>query len=343
MPGSFGNGRGRPPSPEDIINEVFGRLRAGGGNRLIAAGVALAVLAWLATGLYQVNPSEVGVVLRFGRVVTTTVPGLHWHVPWPVDSVIKTPVTRVLKEEIGFRTIDVGPPARYRSIVEESRMLTADGNIVDVDFIVQYRIQDALQFLFNVRDPTDTLRDAAQAAMRTVIGSNSIDAALTEGRLEIQIRAQELLQAHLDLYEAGILITTVKLQDVVPPTPVQDAFKDVISAEQDKERMINEAQGFANDIVPKARGTAAERVNEAKGYAEARVKRAEGLAKNFELVSDAYRKAPVVTRKRMYLETMEKVLTGADKVILDEAAAGSVLPLLPLNKALGGPPAGGAQ
>ena len=324
-----------------MIKDIFNRVRAGlpaglpsGGGAI--AGLLVALLLWAATGLYQVDPSEVGVVLRFGRVVTTTSPGLHWHLPWPVERVLKPPVTVVHKEEIGFRTLDVGPPARYRPVLEEARMLTEDGNIVELNFIVQYRIKDPVAFLFNVRDPTETLRDSAESAMRDVIGHTSINMALTEGRFQIQTQAEQLLQGILDGYAAGLHIATVKLQDVAPPGPVQDAFKDVINAEQDRERMVNEAQGFANDILPKARGMAAQIVNRSEGYSAGRVKAAEGEAARFELLYEAYAKAPEVTRRRMYLETMEAVLPTMDKVIVDSHIADGVLPMLPLGEMGGG-------
>ena len=332
MAAPFGKGSGRRVGPASIIDEAFENIR-----KRMPSGVlgplVLGVVAvlWLATGLYQINPSEVGVVLRFGKVVHQTAPGLHWHLPWPVERVVKVPVTRILKEEIGFRTLTVGPPARYRTVTEESRMLTSDGNIVELDFIVQFQIKDPIAFLFNVRDPYDTLRDSAESAMREVLGRTTIDNALTEGRLAVQTDAQELLQEIVDLYGAGLYISTIKLQDVKPPGPVQDAFKDVINAEQDKERLINQAQGFANDIVPKARGTAAQRINEAEGYAAAVVKRAEGAAKRFELVHAAYTKAPKVTRTRMYIEAMEDILPGIEKIVLETGASGQVLPLLPLR------------
>lgn len=311
---------------DDALNEIRRRTSKWGGW-----GTMLAIIAvWLASGIYQVNPSEVGIVLRFGRYHQTTPPGLHWRVPQPFDTVTKVPVTVVRKEEIGFRTVSVGPPARYRSVVEESRMLTSDGNILDLDFIVQYRIADPVAYLFRVRHPVETLRDCAESAMREVIGRSTIDIALTEGRGAIQIEAQDLLQGMLDSYDSGLNVTTVKLQDVTPPDDVQDAFKDVISAEQDKERMINEAEGFANDILPKARGTAAQRLNEAQAYTESIVKEAEGESGRFDLIRKAYEQAPEITRTRMYLETMETVLPGAHKVIVSSSVAGSVLPLLPL-------------
>ncbi len=319
-----------------MISELFETVRRRLPRGLGATVLAIVILCgWLATGLYQVNPSEVGIVLRFGKAVASTTPGLHWHLPWPIERVLKPPITVVLKEEIGFRTIDVGPPARYRDVTEESRMLTADGNIIELDFIVQYRIKDPIAFLFHVRDPSETLRDAAESAMREVVGYTTIDQALTEGRLEIQTEAQAELQEILDHYDAGLLVTTVKLQDVVPPGPVQDAFKDVINAEQDKKRMINQAEGFANDILPKARGSAAQLLNEAEGYAASVVKQAEGAAKRFELIEAAYRKAPEVTRTRLYLETMERVLPDIDKVLIDEATSKRMLPLLPLGNNTG--------
>jgi len=337
--GPFGNGSGGQSDADRLIAEAFESIRKripSGAIGILALLIALVL--WLATGLYQVNPSEAGVVLRFGKVVQITPPGLHWHLPWPVERVFKPAVTEVKKEEVGFRTIDVGPPARYRSVTEESRMLTADGNIVELDFIVQFRIKEPIAFLFRVRDPYEMLRDSAESAMREVVGRTSIDDALTEGRLEIQTKAQTLLQDILDRYDSGLQVSTVKLQDVTPPGPVQDAFKDVINAEQDKERLINEAQGFSNDILPKARGTAAQIVNEAQGYAAAVVKDAEGAAERFELVHAAYAKAPGVTRKRMYIEMFESILPGIDKIIVDGAIAGQVIPFLPLKPLSGAEP-----
>jgi membrane protease subunit HflK len=328
----------RTPNPEDIVAEIFARARksgAGGASSTsMLAVLAAAFVVWLATGVYQVGSSEVGVILHFGKAAGATSPGLHWHVPWPVQQVIKVPVAMVNKQEIGFRTIDPGPPARYRPVVAEARMLTSDGNILDLDFIVQYRIQDPLLYLFKVRDPIETLRDCAESAMREVIGSNDINTALTEGRGAIQVRAQHHLQSMLDGYESGLLITTVKLQDVEPPDAVQDAFKDVIAAEQDKERRINEAEGFANDILPKARGKAAQRVNDAHAYSETVVKEAEGSAGRFELVREAYSRAPEITRKRMYLETLEAILPAIDKVIVDESIASEMLPVMDLPGAV---------
>jgi membrane protease subunit HflK len=314
---------------QEALEQMRSRIPSG------IAGIAallFALVAWMATGVYQVNPSEIGVVMRFGRVTATTPPGLHWHLPWPIETVLKPPVTRVLKAELGFRTLDPGPPARYRPVTEESRMLTRDGNIIELDFVVQYRIDDPVAYLFNILDPNETLRHTAESAMREVIGHSTIDAALTEGRMEIQTAAHELLQQTLDTYDSGLKITTVKLQDVVPPGPVQDAFKDVINAEQDLQRMINEAEGFANDILPKARGMAAQMINEAQGYAEARLKESEGETQRFTLLRDEYAKAREVTRKRLYLETLEAILPDIEKYVVEGGSGTGALPILQLKQ-----------
>lgn len=336
MAEGFGNGTTGPPTPERMLQEALEQMRGRIPSGIAGMAVLLfALVAWLSTGLYQVNPSEIGVVMRFGRVAGTTPPGLHWHLPWPIETVLKPPVTRVLKAELGFRTLDPGPPARYRSVTEESRMLTRDGAIIELDFVVQYRIDDPVAYLFNILDPNETLRHSAESAMREIIGRSTIDAALTEGRMEIQTESHTLLQHTLDTYNSGLKVTTVKLQDVVPPGPVQDAFKDVINAEQDLQRMINEAEGFANDILPKARGMAAQMVNEAEGYAEARVKEAEGESQRFTLLRDEYAKAPEVTRKRLYLETLEAILPSIEKYVIEGGSGGTgtgTLPLLQLNQ-----------
>ena len=236
------------------------------------------------------------------------------------------------KVEVGFRTVAVGPPARYKDVSTESQMLTGDENIVSLEFIVQFKIKDSIQYLFNVRDPRGALRDAAESAMRETIGKKEIDEALTTGKGVIQNEAQELLQATLDSYSAGIQVLTIKLQDVDPPDAVNDAFKDVINAQQDKERAVNEALGYRNDIIPKARGVAEQTINEAKAYKEALVKNAEGESERFIKLYQEYRLAKFVTRKRLYLETLEKVFAGSQKIVLDDQAGKRVLPYLPLEK-----------
>jgi len=339
----------RRPSQDPFadLQEIWERLRAqlpkGGGGGGAGGGwkvnpfliAAVVLLLWLLTGIYIVAPDERGIVLRFGTVVRETDPGPHYHLPWPFEEVIRPSITAIRKEEVGFRTIAQGPPARYQEVPVEALMLTGDENIVSLESIVQYKVRaDATgptDFLFNVRNPQETVRDAAEAAMREVIGRTEIDQALTEGKEDVQQEAQGVLQAILDRYGAGVEVVTVKLQDVDPPQQVSDAFKDVISAQQDKERLINEASGYANDVVPRARGQAAQLVNEAEAYAEAKVRDAAGVAQRFTALQTEYAKAKDVTRRRLYLETMESILPEMNKIIMDDAAARQAVPYLPLD------------
>jgi membrane protease subunit HflK len=340
---SSGNGpdwpprRQRPPAedPLELLREIGERWRgfSPGVSPWLVAAILLAL--YLLTGIYIIAPDERGVVLRFGKAVRDSDPGPHYRLPWPVEQVVKVPVTRINKEELGFRTVSSGPPARYRQVGAEALMLTGDNNIVSLDFIVQYRVKSTPEgptdFLFNVQNPAGAVRDAGEAAMREVIGASKIDDALTEGKERIQVEAETLLQKILDGYGTGIEVVTVKLQDVDPPEAVSDAFKDVISAEQDKERMINEARGYQNDIVPKARGEAAQQVNEALAYRETKVRDAEGIAGRFNAVYEEYAKAPEVTARRLYLETMEEILPRIETIILDDSVAGHAVPYLPLD------------
>ncbi len=344
MPGSFPfPPRDRRDDPFAEIQMVFDKVRghfaSRGPSRINPWLIALIVLlVYLATGIYIVAPDERGIVLRFGRVVREADPGPGYHLPWPFEEVLKPPVTQSLTEEFGFRTVSVGPPARYQDVDPEALMLTGDENIVKLQFIVQFKVKTgptgATDFLFNIRDQERTVRDAAEATMREVLGRNDIDNALTEGKEQIQQDAQALLQRTLDEYRAGLEVVTVKLQDVDPPAQVSDAFKDVISAQQDKERLINEARGYANDVVPKARGQAAQLLNEAEGYSAAKVQEAGGAAQRFTAVQEEFEKARDVTRLRLYLETMEQVLARANKIILDDVAGKQVVPYLPLDQAL---------
>jgi membrane protease subunit HflK len=335
----------RRPQPDplaDILrlwDDIKSRLPRGGGpgrwrpNPLIFFGIAL--LVWAASGIYIVAPDQRGIVLRFGRVTGETAPGPHYHLPWPIEQVLRPSVTAIRKEEVGFRTVDVGPPARYQEIDAEALMLTGDDNIVKLEFIVQYKVRaDATgttDFLFNVRDPQQALRAAAEAAMREVIGRTEIDQALTEGKEVVQLETQRVLQQILDLYRAGIEIVALKLQDVDPPNQVSDAFKDVISAQQDREKLINESRGYANDVVPRARGQAAQILNEAEGYSAAKTRDATGVAQRFIALQEEYAKAEGVTRRRLYLETMEEILPGMNKIILDDLSAKQAVPYLPLE------------
>jgi modulator of FtsH protease HflK len=329
--GQFRIGRDRPPGS--------GAPGAPGGRGIHPWAWALvALVLWLLSGVFIVAPDERGIVLRFGRVVREADSGPGYHLPWPIEEVFRPSVTQIRKEEFGFRTIDVGPPARYSDEDSEALMVTGDENIVKLQFIVQYRIKQdadgARDFLFNLRNPEQTIRDSAEAAMREVIGRNKIDDALTEGKERIQNDAQALMQQILDHYDSGIEVMTIKLQDVDPPDQVADAFKDVISAQQDRERLINESRGYANDVVPKARGQAAQLLNEADAYAQSKVNEAQGAAGRFVALHDEYTKASGVTRTRLYLETMEEVLGRANLLLLDESAGKQVVPYLPLDQML---------
>jgi membrane protease subunit HflK len=260
-----------------------------------------------------------------------TQPGPHWHLPYPMEAVQKPKVTQVRRIEVGFRTITSGPPARYQKVPTEALMLTGDENIVSCEFIVQYRVKDPMAFLFNIREPEAAARAAAEASMREVVGRNTVDDVLTEKKEKIQVEAAELLQAVLDSYNAGLRVDYVKLQDVYPPEPVIDAFRDVASAREDRERLKNEAEAYSNDILPKARGEAAQRINEAQAYQETQVKTAQGDSARFLALLEQYRRAKDVTRKRLYLDAMGKILSRA-KIVLTEGRGGNgVLPLLPLQ------------
>lgn len=294
--------------------------------------IAILGLMWLATGIYIIAPDEKGVVMRFGRWVATTGPGPHYHLPTPIESVLKPKVTEVKRIEVGFRTIDQGPPARYSDVPQESLMLTGDENILDIDIIVQYRILDPGKFLFNIRDPHVTVRVASEAALREVIGSNTIDEALTVGKFAIQENTKRLLQQILDSYGSGLQIVAVQLQDVHPPEQVREAFRDVASAKEDKIRLINEAEGYRNAILPETRGRAAQIINNAEAYMEEKILKAKGDADRFKSVLAEYTKAKDITRTRLYLETMEEILPEMDKFILGGDSGNAVLPILPLGK-----------
>jgi len=327
--GGFGGG---PKDPMEVLAALVERFK---GTKLpggiLGGVVVLAILGWAATGFYIVNPDEVGVVKRFGKYAYSTGAGPHWHLPYPVESVLRPKVTQVRRVEVGFRTVSPGPPARYQKVPAEALMLTGDENIVSCEFIVQYRVKDPMAFLFRVRGPDDAVRAAAEASMREVVGRNLVDDVLTEQREKIQIESTELLQHTVDLYEAGVKIDYVKLQDVVPPDPVIDAFRDVASAREDRERLKNEADAYANDILPKARGEAKQRLNGAQAYRETKIKTSEGDVARFLALLKEYEQAKEVTRRRLYLDSMGSVLSRA-KIVLTEAKGGAgVLPVLPLE------------
>ena len=286
------------------------------------------LVIWLLTGIYIVGPDEVGVVRTFGKFTRVTQSGLNWKFPSPIETANTPKVTEVKRIEFGFRSLKNG---QYRTVEKESLMLTGDENIVDAEMIVQYKIKDPVKYLFNIVEPELTVREAAEASLRTVVGRNKIDETLTTGKFTIQEETKEQVQSILDKYESGIHIVAVQLQDVSPPKEVIGAFKDVASAKEDKNRMINQAEGYRNDVIPKARGEAEAMIRDAEGFKESRIKRAEGDATKFTTILKEYKKAKSITEKRLYLETMEKVLPGIDKIIVPDKESGNMLNLLNLN------------
>jgi len=308
--------------------------------------VIVAVLLWLASGIYIVGPDEVGVVRRFGAFQTQTGPGPHYHWPAPLETVVKPKVTKVYRVEVGFQSLGRSEFSQQSRIVpKESLMLTGDENIVDVQFIVQYKIKDPALFLFNLNAQHSTVKSVAEAAMREVVGYNKIDSVLTTDKLVIQNECRNQMQQILDKYGAGIDILAVQLQDVHPPKEVIDAFKDVASAREDRSRFINEADAFRNDLLPKARGEAAVKINEAEAYKESKIRLSKGEAARFLSVLKEYNKAKDVTRRRMYLDTMERILSNPDleKVIISDKALKSSVPYLPLGQVGGAAAPKGGQ
>ena len=294
-------------------------------------GAALAL--WLFTGVYMVGPDEVGVVRTFGEFTRVAQSGLNYHFPYPIEQVNTPAVTEVKRIEIGFRTLRNG---QYRSVEKESLMLTGDENIVDAEMIVQYKIKDPVKYLFRIMEPELTVREAAEASLRTVVGRNKIDETLTTGKFKIQEETKIQLQLILDKYNSGIHVVAVQLQDVSPPKEVIGAFKDVASAKEDKNRMINQAEGYRNNVIPIARGEAEAMIRDAEGFKQARIKRSEGDAVKFTTILREYRKAKSITQKRLYLETMERVLPNIEKIIIPDKNSGNMLNLLNLNPGKGG-------
>ena len=339
--GSGPSPRGRGPQPPDFeellrrSQDRFRRVLPGGfgtGTGIAIVAIAIVVI-WLASGFYRVLPDEVGVVLRFGAYNRTTQPGLNYHLPVPIESVLRPSVTRVNRTEIGYRNAE-GPtrgPAS-RQVPEEALMLTGDENIVDVNFTVFWVVKDARSYLFNIRGPEATVKSAAESAMREVVGETPIAQALSEGRGKIESDTQGLLQGILNAYSAGIEVTQLQLLKVDPPAPVIDAFRDVQRALADRERLRNEAESYRNDIIPRARGDAVRIKQEADAYRQEIMARAQGDADRFLSVYNAFKVSQDVTIQRLYLETMEEVLKNSNKVIIDKTAEGGtgVLPYLPL-------------
>lgn len=290
---------------------------------------------YLVTGIYTVEPKEVGVVTRFGKFSTTTGPGLHYHWPYPFEAVTIVNVTDVRRLEIGFRTIESGPKLQSKDVLEEATMLTGDLSIVQVEVAVNYSIKDAANFLFKVENPEQTVKDATEATLRQIVGQNTTDDVLTSEKASIQVKARNMLQEILDGYECGIFVEGFLLQEVRVPNEVQQAYWDVASAKEDKQKRINEAQAYQNQIIPKARGEASKILNEAEGYKAARIAESKGEVVRFEELLTRYQMGQEVTRVRLYLETMGKVLPKLNKIIVPDGDE-SVLKLLNLNQEKGG-------
>ncbi|WP_334157333.1 FtsH protease activity modulator HflK [Oryzomicrobium sp.] len=340
--------QGGPPDLEEVwrdfnrkLSGIFGKKGGGDGGRggnggmpemnpkLFGGGIGvvagLVLLAWLASGFYIVDASQRGVVLQFGRFKETTEPGLRWRLPYPIESHEVVNLTGVRTVEVGYRG------SEKNKVLKEALMLTDDENIINIQFAVQYILKDPVEYLFNNRGPDDAVMQAAETAMREIVGKSQMDFVLYEGREQVAAQAQKLMQDILDRYKTGVLISKVTLQNAQPPEQVQAAFDDAVKAGQDRERQKNEGQAYANDVIPKAKGTAARLLAEATGYKQRVIAQAEGDASRFKQVVTEYAKAPEVTRQRLYLDTMQQIFSNTSKVMVDARGQGNLL-YLPLDK-----------
>ena len=337
--GPWGGGPSRPQPPdiEELLRRSQDRFKRfmpggkGGARRIIILAVG-ALLVWLATGFYVVQPEEEGVALIFGKLSKKTPPGLNYNLPPPIGDVIKPKVTRINRVQIGFRGGTGGVSATATSPVPaESLMLTGDENIIDIQFVTLWRIRDAEKYLFNIRNPDSSVKDASEAAMREIIGKSEFEYVRTQGRVAIEQEARELIQKILDDWGAGIQVSDVQLQKIDPPGNVLDAFRDVQAARADKERAVNEGTAYRNEVVQRAQGEAARITNDAEAYKAERIAVANGEASRFLAVLEQYRNQKEVTRQRIYLDTMKSVLGGMDKVLIENNRDGAgVVPYLPL-------------
>ena len=294
--------------------------------------IIIILAVWTLSGFYRVGTDEQGVVTRFGEYVRTTEPGLHYHIPFPVESVSKPKVTKVNRIEVGFRTSQTqfSQSTQTRQIPEEALMLTGDENIVDLNFTVFWIINDAKDFLFNVRNPEITIKSIGESVMREKIGQTPIDPILSEGKSIVEEEVKNKVQAVLDYYKSGVMVTQVQLQKADPPELVIESYRDVQRAKTDEQRLRNEAEAYRNDIIPKARGEAERKIQEAEAYKQEVVAKAQGEAQRFISVYDSYKESKDVTRQRIYLETLEKTLGKIDKIIVDKNAGSGIVPYLPL-------------
>ena len=326
-----GGPQGGPPDDED--NEDFGEMlrqtrdRARRLQRFILLGAIVAVVLWVGSGVYIVDPAEQGVVLQFGRHVNTSSPGVNYHLPWPIQNVVIVDIGNVRRAEIGFRSVS---GQESRRILEEALMLTADENIVEVGMLVQYRVTDAPAFVFNVNNPEAVLHTTTEVALRSAVGKMPIDGVITERRAEVQENTRAYLQELINEYNMGILITDVRLQVADAPDQVRDAFHEVVRAREDRERKVNEAEAYREDVVPRARGEAKRLLEQALAYQEERIRSARGESERFLSILAEYRLAPEVTRERMYIEAVEQAMANVEKVLISQSDS-SVLPFLPLR------------
>ena len=331
--GSGGFSGGNNDSIDDLLKDLKNKYKIKmpfkGGFKGVSFLILIAFVIWLATGFYRVEPDEQGVELLFGKWnESTTDPGLHYFFPTPIGKVLTPKVEAIRKINVGFRSNGNST----RDVLEESMMLTSDQNISDLDYTVLYRIKDAGQFLFNLRDPEETVKVISESVLREVVGQTNLEGLLTVSRQSVERDSRSLLQELLDEYEVGILIQSIQLQDVNPPREVIDAFDDVQKARQDKERTVNQAEAYSNRIVPEARGEAEKILQEAEGYKNKLIKQAEGEASRFIQVLDTYEQSKETTKKRIYLETLRDVLSGSSKIMIDQNSGNGVVPYLPLNE-----------
>lgn len=337
-------GGGKPPDLEELLRQgkdKLSKVAPGGslGGKGILLGLIVLLLIWGFSGLYRVQQDEQGVVLRFGKFIKTTQPGLNYHWPYPIENVIRPKVTKSHQVNIGMRSGGdefrrSGRRGAVRDVPEESLMLTGDENIVDLDFSVFWIIKDAGHYLFNIQNPIGTVKSVAESAMREIVGNSEIQPILSRNKAKTENAVKVLIQKTLDHYGAGIEITNVQLQKVDPPSQVIDSFRDVQAAKADQERARNEAEAYANKVVPEARGEAARILQEADAYKQKVIAESEGQSARFVSIYNEYKKAPEVTRKRMFLETLEEVLGQMNKVVIDTPGGGQsgVVPYLPLNE-----------